>query len=77
MTATDTTKLLAQLRTLLDLTNTEIQIAETRVAQARTDAVRRELSQNAANGRERVRTTVRRFPKPRVGGSSPSGGTIL
>lgn len=54
MTAPDTTRLLAQLRTLLDLTNTEIQIAETRVAQARTDAVRRELSQNAGNGRERA-----------------------
>ncbi|WP_310784745.1 ferritin-like domain-containing protein [Mycobacterium sp. Z3061] len=54
MTAPDTTRLLAQLRTLLDLTNTEIQIAETRVIQARTDAVRRELSQNAENGRERA-----------------------
>ncbi|SPM28269.1 hypothetical protein [Mycobacterium terramassiliense] len=54
MTATDTTRLLAQLRTLLDLTNTEIQIAETRVVQARTEAVRRELSQNAANGRKRA-----------------------
>jgi hypothetical protein len=54
MTATDTTRLLAQLRTLLDLTNTEVQIAETRVAQARTEAVRRELTQNAAHGRERA-----------------------
>ncbi|ORA18696.1 hypothetical protein [Mycobacterium asiaticum] len=54
MTAPDTTRLLAQLRTLLDLTNTEIQIAETRVAQARTEAVRRELTQNAENGRERA-----------------------
>ena len=54
MTAPDTTRLLAQLRTLLDLTNTEIQIAETRVAQARTEAVRRELTQNARNGRERA-----------------------
>lgn len=54
MTAPDTTRLLAQLRALLDLTNTEVQIAETRVAQARTDAVRRELSQNAANGRKRA-----------------------
>ena len=53
MTATETT-LLTQLRAVLDLTNTEIQIAETRVAQARTDAVRRELTQNAANGRERA-----------------------
>ncbi|OBK14386.1 hypothetical protein [Mycobacterium asiaticum] len=54
MTAPDTTRLLAQLRTLLDLTNTEIQIAETRVAQARTEAVRRELTQNAENGRVRA-----------------------
>ena len=54
MTTPDTTRLLAQLRTLLDLTNTEIQIAETRVTQARTDAVRRELTQNAAHGRERA-----------------------
>lgn len=54
MTAPDTTRLLAQLRTLLDLTNTEIQIAETRIVQARTEAVRRELTQNAANGRKRA-----------------------
>ncbi len=54
MTAPDTTRLLAQLRTLLDLTNTEIQVAETRVVQARTEAVRRELSQNASNGRKRA-----------------------
>jgi hypothetical protein len=62
MSASDTTKLLAQLRTLLDLTNTEIQIAETRVTQARTDAVRRELAENAANGRERaeaIEATIR------------------
>ncbi len=54
MTITDTTRLLAQLRALLDLTNTEIQVAETRVAQARTEAVRRELSRNAENGRRRA-----------------------
>jgi hypothetical protein len=54
MTAPDTTRLLAQLRTLLDLTNTEIQIAETRITQARTEAVRRELTQNAAHGRKRA-----------------------
>ncbi|OKH67590.1 hypothetical protein EB72_03290 [Mycobacterium sp. SWH-M1] len=46
--------LIAQLRTILDLTNTEIQVAETRIAQARTDAVRRELTQNAENGRDRA-----------------------
>lgn len=54
MTTPDTTRLLAQLRAVLDLTNTEVQIAETRVAQARTEAVRRELTQNAANGRDRA-----------------------
>ena len=54
MNTNDTSTVLAQLRTVLDLTNTEIQVAETRVSQARTDAVRRELSQNAANGRARA-----------------------
>ncbi|AGB21274.1 hypothetical protein Mycsm_00843 [Mycobacterium sp. JS623] len=55
MSAPDTeTRLLAQLRTMLDLTHTEIQVAETRVAQARTEAVRKELSQNANNGRIRA-----------------------
>lgn len=49
-----TSTLLAQLRAVLQLTNTEIQIAETRIAQARTDAVRAELTQNAANGRARA-----------------------
>lgn len=46
--------LLAQLRVLLDLTHAEVQVAETRVLQARTDAVRRELEQNAEHGRERA-----------------------
>ncbi|OZC86586.1 hypothetical protein CH254_17215 [Rhodococcus sp. 06-412-2C] len=49
-----TSTLIAQLRVALQLTNTEIQIAETRVVQARTEAVRRELTQNAANGRDRA-----------------------
>lgn len=49
-----TPTLLAQLRAVLQLTNTEIQVAETRVVQARTEAVRTELTQNAANGRERA-----------------------
>jgi hypothetical protein len=51
---TDTSTLLTQLRTVLDLTNTEIQVAETRIAQARTEAVRKELTQNAENGRVRA-----------------------
>ena len=55
VTTNGTSTLLAQLRTVLDLTNTEIQVAETRVAQARTEAVRRELTQNAANGRTRAK----------------------
>lgn len=46
--------LINQLRTVLDLTHTEIQVAETRIAQARTDAVRTELTQNANNGRIRA-----------------------
>src|SRR6476620_3051258 len=55
MSAPDTdTRLLAQLRTMLDLTHTEIQVAEMRVAQARTEAVRKELSENANNGRIRA-----------------------
>ena len=54
MTTPTINTLIAQLRALLDLTNTEIQVAETREAQARTEAVRRELSQNAANGRARA-----------------------
>ncbi len=54
MTSSDRTTVLAQLRALHQLTNTEIQIAETRIAQARTEAVQRELTQNAANGRDRA-----------------------
>jgi bacterioferritin (cytochrome b1) len=47
-------KLIAQLRMLLQLTYTEASIAETRVAQARTEAVRRELQQNARNSEQRA-----------------------
>src|SRR3954451_8701462 len=49
------TTLINQLRALLLLTQTEEQVARTRVGQARTDAVRRELSQNADNAAERTR----------------------
>ena len=45
MTTITKTTLIAQLRAVLDLTQTEIQVAETRVAQARTEAVRTELEQ--------------------------------
>jgi hypothetical protein len=51
--ATDT--LVTQLRALEQLTRTEAQIARVRVTQARTDAVRRELRQNADNADRRSR----------------------
>ncbi|WP_227982634.1 ferritin-like domain-containing protein [Nocardia spumae] len=54
MSTPETSTLLAQLRAVLTLTNTEIQVAETRIAQARTEAVRRELSENADKGRARA-----------------------
>ncbi|MFQ6228330.1 ferritin-like domain-containing protein [Nocardia sp. NPDC002869] len=54
MTSRETTTLLAQLRAIRELTDTEIQIAETRIGQARTEAVRRELSENAENARARA-----------------------
>ncbi|KQS68237.1 hypothetical protein [Modestobacter sp. Leaf380] len=50
----DTTVLTAQLRALMLLTQTEEQVARTRVAQARTEAVRRELTQNADNAASRT-----------------------
>jgi bacterioferritin (cytochrome b1) len=51
----DRAKIVNQLRALLLLTQTEEQIARTRVAQARTDAVRRELTENADHAAERTR----------------------
>ncbi|MGV0836386.1 ferritin-like domain-containing protein [Mycolicibacterium thermoresistibile] len=59
MTTSDISTILTQLRTVLDLTNTEIQVAETRVAQARTEAVQRELTQNASNARARAEAIER------------------
>jgi hypothetical protein len=50
---TDNTKLINQLRALALLTQTEEQVARTRISQARTDAVRRELTQNADHAGER------------------------
>lgn len=50
---TDTNKLIHQLRALALLTQTEEQVARTRISQARTDAVRRELTQNADNAAKR------------------------
>ena len=51
--ATDT--LVVQLRMLDQLTQTEAQVARMRLAQARTDAVRRELSENGDNAVRRAR----------------------
>jgi hypothetical protein len=51
---TSSAPVIRQLRAVLQLTQTEAQIARTRVAQARTDAVRRELSQNADNAERRT-----------------------
>ncbi len=52
---TDTTPIVHQLRALLLLTQTEEQVARVRIGQARTDAVRRELTQNADHAAERTR----------------------
>jgi hypothetical protein len=46
--------LIAELNTLLRMTTTEIIIAETRRAQAGSEAIERELARNAYKGRERV-----------------------
>ncbi|MET0764170.1 MAG: ferritin-like domain-containing protein [Blastococcus sp.] len=51
---TDNNKLINQLRALVLLTQTEEQVARTRISQARTDAVRRELTQNADNAAQRA-----------------------
>ncbi len=48
-------RMITQLRTMMALTQTEVQVARIRVAQARTEAVRRELTQNADNAEERTR----------------------
>jgi hypothetical protein len=52
---TDNTKIINQLRALVLLTQTEEQVARTRVSQARTEAVQRELTQNADHAAERTR----------------------
>lgn len=53
-TRTVTPTLITQLRALEQLTRTEEQVARIRVAQARTDAVRRELNENADNAIRRA-----------------------
>src|SRR5215212_6591372 len=49
----DNAKIINQLRALALLTQTEEQVARTRISQARTDAVRRELTENADNAAKR------------------------
>lgn len=55
MTHAPTEKLIGQLRILHQLTNSEIQIAQTRQVQARNDTVRQQFTTNAANAQERAR----------------------
>lgn len=50
----DNAKIINQLRALVLLTQTEEQVARTRISQARTEAVRRELTQNADNAAKRT-----------------------
>jgi hypothetical protein len=54
----DTAKIVNQLRALVLLTRTEEQVARTRLTQARTEAVRRELTQNADNAAERTTAII-------------------
>lgn len=54
MTDATTQKLITELRTLHHLTNTEAQIAQTRQAQARDEAVREELATNATDAHDRA-----------------------
>ena len=84
--AVSTTPVRTQLSALLTLTHTEIQIAQTRVTQARTEAVARELTQNAANGRTRavaIEEALRELDglpeiiRPLVGRGIAAGKTIL
>lgn len=68
-------ELLTQLNTLLRLTGTEAATARARVAQATTDATRRELTENAAACDERaqaIRTTI-----AEIGGVPDSLGLAL
>ena len=57
---------IAQLRSMLQLTQTEVQVARIRVSQARTDAVRRELTENAQNAERRTAQITRELQ--RLGG---------
>ncbi|GAA4799954.1 hypothetical protein GCM10023200_41050 [Actinomycetospora chlora] len=58
--------IIAQLRSMLQLTQTEVQVARIRVAQARTEAVRRELTENARHAEDRTADITRELQ--RLGG---------
>ena len=58
--------MIGQLRSLLQLTQTEVQIARIRIAQARTEAVRKELQENADNAERRTAEITRELQ--RLGG---------
>src|SRR4051794_2854735 len=58
--------MIAQLRSMLQLTQTETQLARIRVTQARTEAVRRELTENARNAERRTGEITRELQ--RLGG---------
>ena len=65
MTDTTTQKLITQLRTLHQLTNTEAQVAQTRQAQGPRRSRAEELATNATNAHERAQlglTLVSRKP---------------
>ena len=81
MTDTTIAKIQEQLRILLQLTQTEAQIAQIRVAQARTDAVSiKLLTQNASNAENRAQAH-RRHDLQELGGFpdvvSPAFGRVL
>src|SRR3954467_2047465 len=61
---TDNAKIVNQLRSLVLLTQPEEQIARTRISQARTDAVRRELSQNADHAADRTQAITDQLRAP-------------
>jgi hypothetical protein len=63
---TNKADMISQLRSVLQLTQTEVQVARIRVAQARTEAVRRELSENARNAEQRSEQIARELE--RLGG---------
>jgi len=74
-----TNDMIAQLRAMVQLTQTEVQVARIRVSQARTEAVRRELTENARNAERRTEELTRELQ--RLGGVadvvSPPEGQLL